>query len=51
MTSVHVLSETVLQFFAAHAARVYIILSDNGREFCGCPYHHSYELFLQLERD
>ena len=25
------------------------ILSDNGREFCGRPDQHPYELFLQLE--
>ncbi|MEN9534277.1 MAG: hypothetical protein RIQ83_3501, partial [Pseudomonadota bacterium] len=35
VTSVHVLNETVLPFFEAHEARVYTILSDNGREFCG----------------
>ncbi|RAJ07379.1 integrase-like protein [Aeromonas salmonicida] len=49
ITSVHVLNETVLPFFEAHEARVYTILSDNGREFCGRPDHHPYELFLQLE--
>ena len=49
ITSVHVLNETVLPFFEAHEARVYTILSDNGREFCGRPDHHLYELFLQLE--
>ncbi|MDR7018632.1 transposase InsO family protein [Aeromonas salmonicida] len=35
ITSVHVLNETVLPFFETHEARVYTILSDNGREFCG----------------
>ncbi len=49
VTSVHVLNEAVLPFFEAHEARVYTILSDNGREFCGRPDHHPYELFLQLE--
>jgi transposase InsO family protein len=49
VTSVHVLNETVLPFFEAHEARVYTILSDNGREFYGRPDHHPYELFLQLE--
>ncbi len=49
MTSVHVLNETVLPFFEAHEPRVYTILSDNGREFCGRPDNHPYELFLQLE--
>jgi transposase InsO family protein len=28
---------------------VAVVLSDNGREFCGRPDHHPYELFLQLE--
>ncbi len=30
-----------------------VLLTDNGREFCGRPLHHSYELFLavsQIER-
>ncbi len=49
VTAVHVLNETVLPFFEAHEARVYTILSDNGHEFCGCPDHHPYEQFLQLE--
>jgi len=28
---------------------VEVLLSDNGREFCGRPDRHPYELFLQLE--
>jgi len=32
---------------ARHA--VITVLSDNGREFCGRPDRHPYELFLQLE--
>jgi transposase InsO family protein len=43
------LNETVLPFFETHEARVYTILSDNGREFCGRPDYYPYELFLQLE--
>ena len=49
MTSVHVLNETVLPFFEEHEVRIYTILSDNWCEFCRRPYHHPYELFLQLE--
>ena len=49
MTAVHVLNEDVLPLFEAHAARISTILSDNGREFCGRPDRHPYELFLQLE--
>ncbi|MBB4315575.1 hypothetical protein HNR56_003282, partial [Roseospira marina] len=35
--------------FEAHGARIDAVLSDNGREFCGRPDRHPYELFLQLE--
>ncbi len=35
------LNETVLPFFETHEARVYTILSDNGREFCGRPDHRT----------
>ena len=49
VTAVHVLNEDVLPFFEQHEARITTILSDNGREFCGRPDRHPYELFLQLE--
>ncbi|CAH2031320.1 IS481 family transposase [Trichlorobacter ammonificans] len=49
VTAVHVLNEDVLPFFEEHDARISTILSDNGREFCGRPDNHPYELFLQLE--
>lgn len=39
----------VLPFFDEHRVRVKTVLSDNGREFCGRPDRHPYELFLQLE--
>ena len=29
--------------------KIRTILSDNGREYCGRPDKHPYELFLQLE--
>jgi transposase InsO family protein len=49
VTAVHVLNTDVLPFFESHDAKVETILSDNGREFCGRPDQHPYELFLQLE--
>ena len=49
LTAVHVLNNDVLPFFEQHAAQITTILSDNGREFCGRPDKHPYELFLQLE--
>ena len=49
VTAVHVLNEDVLPLFEQHEARINTILSDNGREYCGRPERHPYELFLQLE--
>lgn len=49
LTAVQVLNNDVLPFFEEHGIRVKAVLSDNGREFCGRPDRHPYELFLQLE--
>jgi transposase InsO family protein len=49
MTAVHILNNDVLPTFEDHNARIEVVLSDNGREFCGRPDLHPYELFLQLE--
>lgn len=49
VTAVHLLNTDVLPFFEQEGARIETILSDNGREFCGRPDQHPYELFLQLE--
>ena len=49
VTAVHTLNHDVLPTFEAHKAKIDVILSDNGREFCGRPDRHPYELFLQLE--
>jgi|GEM_PF-1170204 len=35
--------------FEAYNAKIETVLSDSGREFCGRPDQHPYELFLQLE--
>ena len=43
------MNNDVLPFFDEHRVRVKAVLSDNGREFCGRPDRHPYELFLQLE--
>ena len=32
-----------------HRVRIETVLSDNGREYCGRPDQHPFELFLQLE--
>jgi transposase InsO family protein len=44
-----VLNDRVLPVFEEHGIRIRTILSDSGREFCGRPDRHPYELFLQLE--
>ncbi len=49
LTAVQVMNNDVLPFFEGHRVRVKTVLSDNGREFCGRPDRHPYELFLQLE--
>ena len=49
VTAVHVLNDKVLPFFEEHGCRVITILTDNGREYCGRPDSHPFELFLQLE--
>jgi len=49
VTAVHTLNTDVIPTFEAHGAKITTVLSDNGREFCGRPDRHPYELFLQLE--
>jgi transposase InsO family protein len=49
VTAVQTLNNEVLPTFEAHGAKIDAVLSDNGREFCGRPDQHPYELFLQLE--
>jgi transposase InsO family protein len=49
VTAVHLMNNDILPTFEAHNAKIETVLSDNGREFCGRPDQHPYELFLQLE--
>lgn len=49
LTAVHLMNNDVLPTFEEHDAVIETVLSDNGREFCGRPDQHPYELFLQLE--
>jgi transposase InsO family protein len=49
VTAVHLMNNDVIPTFEAHDAKIDTVLSDNGREFCGRPDQHPYELFLQLE--
>jgi transposase InsO family protein len=49
VTAVHLMNNHVIPTFEQHNAKIETVLSDNGREFCGRPDQHPYELFLQLE--
>ena len=49
VTAVQILNNHVLPFFEERGVKIQTILSDNGREYCGQPDKHPYELFLQLE--
>ena len=49
VTAVQVMNNDVLPFFEEHGVKVENMLADNGREYCGRPDHHPFELFLQLE--
>ncbi len=49
VTAVQLMNNEVIPTFEEHEAKIDAVLSDNGREFCGRPDQHPYELFLQLE--
>lgn len=49
ITACDLLYERVLPFYDALAVPVKAILTDNGREFCGKPETHPYELLLGIE--
>lgn len=50
MTAVDVLNDRVLPFYETRGVPVDHVLMDNGREFCGRPLHHPYELFLAIHQ-
>jgi transposase InsO family protein len=47
-TAVDVLYDRVLPFYEAHGLEVEHILTDNGREYCGRPMIHPYQIFLEF---
>jgi transposase InsO family protein len=49
ITACDLLYERVLPFYEALGVEVGAVLTDNGREFCGKPDSHPYELLLALE--
>jgi transposase InsO family protein len=50
MTAVDILHERVLPFYDERGVAIEHLLTDNGREFCGRPLHHPYELFLAVSQ-
>jgi transposase InsO family protein len=49
ITACDLLYERVLPFYAARGVPIGAVLTDNGREFCGKPESHPFELLLALE--
>lgn len=49
ITAADLLYDRVLPFYEALGVSVGAVLTDNGREFCGRPETHSYELLLAVE--
>jgi len=47
-TAADVLYDRVLPFYESHGLTVEHILTDNGREYCGRPMVHPYQIFLEL---
>jgi hypothetical protein len=50
MTAVDVLHDRVLPFYDEHGVDIEHLLTDNGREYCGRPLQHAYQLFLAISR-
>jgi transposase InsO family protein len=50
MTAVDVLHDRVWPFYEEHGVEVDHVLTDNGREYCGRPLHHPFELFLAISQ-
>jgi hypothetical protein len=46
VTAVHLMNNDIIPTFESQGAKIDTVLSDNGREFCGRPGQHPYELFL-----
>jgi len=50
MTAVDVLNDRVLPFYEEHGVPIDHVLTDNGRETCGKPLSHPFELFLAISQ-
>lgn len=50
MTAVDLLHERVLPFYEAQGVVLQRVLTDNGREYCGRPLHHPFELYCAVQQ-
>ncbi len=50
MTAVDVLQDRVLPFYEEQGVNIEHLLTDNGREYCGRPLRHPYELYLASQQ-
>ncbi len=50
MTAVDVVHDRAWPFYEEHGVEVDHVLTDNGREYCGRPLHHPFELFLAISQ-
>jgi hypothetical protein len=48
ITAADLIYDRVLPFYDALGVTIQAVLTDNGREFCGKPEGHPYELLLAL---
>jgi hypothetical protein len=49
MTAVAALNDRVLPFYEEHGVELEYLLTDNGRECCGRPVGHLFELYLAIQ--
>ncbi|MBN2280341.1 MAG: IS481 family transposase [Candidatus Marinimicrobia bacterium] len=47
-TAADIVYDKVLPFYESHNLKVEHILTDNGREYCGRPLIHPYQIYLEL---
>lgn len=50
MTAVDVLNDRVPPFYEEHNVEIEHLLTDNGREYCGRPVGHPFELYLAIQQ-
>jgi len=50
MTAVDILDDRALPLYEEHSVEVERVLTDNGREYCGRPLQHAYELYLAIQQ-